>query len=49
MACIHRQLETEIPDQIDLFPKQASQIDSPNREWGKVQKKWPKVTEYVDF
>ena len=42
MAWIHKHLETEIPDQIDLFPKQATQIDSPNGDWGKVQKSGPK-------
>lgn len=35
---IHKHLKTEILEQIDLFPKQASQIDSPSGDRGKVQK-----------
>ena len=42
MAWIHKHLETEILDQIDLFPKQANQIDSPSGDWGKVRKSGPK-------
>lgn len=50
MACVHRQLETKIQDQVDLFSKQGSQIDSRNWEWDKVQERaQKKVTRDGDF
>lgn len=51
MAWIHKHLETEILDQIDLFPKQANQIDSPQWRLGQSAEKVAlrKVTGYADF
>lgn len=42
MARIQRQLETKIPDQVELSYAQGSQIDFLNQSGAKCKRCWPK-------